>query len=79
LWYFCCKYDLDVVGIHGRVLQFDGISTFVIRAYFVQVTTHVIPREQLIVLFEKLEPKFSAAPNGNTHPLEVDSLGAPTH
>lgn len=42
------------------------------------VTTHVIPREQLIALFEKLEPKFSESPNGKTHPLEVDSLGAST-
>lgn len=41
------------------------------------VTTHVIPREQLIALFEKLEPKFADAPNGNTKPNEVDPLGAP--
>jgi hypothetical protein len=40
------------------------------------VATHVIPREQLIALFEKLEPKFAERPNGNTHPREVDELGA---
>jgi hypothetical protein len=40
------------------------------------VATHVIPREHLIALFEKLEPKFSERPNGNTRPREVDELGA---
>lgn len=40
------------------------------------VMTHVIPREQLIALFEKLEPKFAERPNGNTRPREVDELGA---
>ncbi len=41
------------------------------------VTTHVIPRAELIALFEKLEPKFGEAPNGITRPREVDELGAP--
>jgi hypothetical protein len=41
------------------------------------VTTHVIPREELVALFEKLEPKFAERPNGNTRPKEVDELGAP--
>lgn len=47
------------------------------------VTTHVIPRAELIALFEKLEPKFGEAPRdasgapANTKPLEVDELGAP--
>lgn len=41
------------------------------------VTTHVIPREELIALFEKLEPRFAERPNGNTHPQQVDELGAP--
>lgn len=40
------------------------------------VTTHVIPRRELIALFEKLEPKFAERPNGDTKPLEVDELGA---
>jgi hypothetical protein len=40
------------------------------------VTPHVIPREALIALFEKLEPKFAQIPNGNTRPSEVDELGA---
>lgn len=38
--------------------------------------THVIPRGQLIALFEKLEPKFAEPPNGNTRPRDVDELGA---
>ena len=41
------------------------------------VAMHVIPREQLIALFEKLEPKFAEMPNGKTRPNEVDVLGAP--
>jgi hypothetical protein len=41
------------------------------------VTPHVIPREALVALFEKLEPKFAEQPNGNTRPPEVDALGAP--
>ena len=41
------------------------------------VTTHVIPRAELIALFEKLEPKFGEAPNGPTRPAFVDELGAP--
>lgn len=41
------------------------------------VTTHVIPREELAALFEKLEPKFAEPPNGATRPREVDELGAP--
>lgn len=47
------------------------------------VVTHVIPREELIALFEKLEPKFGEAPRDasgaatNTRPREVDELGAP--
>jgi hypothetical protein len=47
------------------------------------VMTHVIPREQLIALFEKLEPKFAELPlnasgaAANTRPKEVDELGAP--
>lgn len=40
------------------------------------VVTHVIPRAELIALFEKLEPKFAEAPNGNTMPKEVDDMGA---
>lgn len=40
------------------------------------VTTHVIPREQLVALFEKMDPKFAERPNGNTRPQEVDELGA---
>ena len=40
------------------------------------VKTHVIPTDQLIALFEKLEPKFGEKPNGNTRPAEVDALGA---
>jgi hypothetical protein len=40
------------------------------------VLTHVIPREELIALFEKLEPQFAERPNGNTRPHEVDDLGA---
>jgi hypothetical protein len=42
------------------------------------VTTLVIPRAELVALFEKLEPKFAALPDGNTRPKEVDELGAPT-
>jgi hypothetical protein len=41
------------------------------------VTTHVIPREELVALFEKLEPRFAERPNGNTRPREVDEVGAP--
>jgi hypothetical protein len=41
------------------------------------VITHVIPREELVALFEKLEPKFAERPDGNTRPREVDELGAP--
>lgn len=42
------------------------------------ITTHVIPREQLITLFEKFEPKFAAAPPiSKTRPSDVDELGAP--
>jgi hypothetical protein len=41
------------------------------------VTTHAIPHEELIALFEKLEPKFADRPNGNTRPAEVDENGAP--
>jgi hypothetical protein len=41
------------------------------------VTIHVIPREALVALFEKLEPKFAERPNGNTRPREVDDIGAP--
>jgi hypothetical protein len=41
------------------------------------VATHVIQLKELIALFEKLEPKFGEAPNGNTRPREVDELGAP--
>jgi hypothetical protein len=40
------------------------------------VTPHVIPREQLVTLFEKLEPRFAERPNGNTRPQQVDELGA---
>jgi len=40
------------------------------------VMTHVVPREQLIALFEKLEPKFAEKPNGNTRPSQVDENGA---
>jgi hypothetical protein len=41
------------------------------------VTTHVIPREELVALFEKLEPRFAEHPDGNTRPREVDEFGAP--
>jgi hypothetical protein len=41
------------------------------------VMMHVIPREELLALFEKLEPRFAERPNGNTRPREVDELGAP--
>jgi hypothetical protein len=41
------------------------------------VTTHVIPREELVALFEKLEPQYAERPNGNTRPREVDELGSP--
>jgi hypothetical protein len=46
------------------------------------VVTHVIPREQLIALFEMLEPKFAELPKSasgdpaNTRPREVDEFGA---
>jgi len=56
-----CKLQLGQAGLQYR--RGDEVA--------------VIPREELIALFEAAHPAFAAAPNGNTRPDEVDALGAP--